>query len=387
MIKNHSFLENNQSQIKAELLKLTQVESPSNDLRATHTCANVLKDLFQEKFQEMFTLTEHNVDGRPHIQYEIIDSTKPRILFLSHFDTVWKIGELEVIEQGDRIYGPGVFDMKAGLLSSIWAIYSLTQTENELPISPVFLFTSDEEIGSLTSRPIIEDVAKSCDAVFIMEPPEANSNALKTERKGVGIFHVSAKGVSAHAGNHHEDGVNAILEMAKIVQKLESLTDYECGTTVNVGTIRGGSVTNVVPDTAEIDVDLRFKTADEGDRIKTVIETLTPEDKRIELRIEGDLNRPPLERNNANQSLYTIAEKASQRVGIKLQATSVGGGSDGNFTSSIGVPTLDGLGIPGDGPHARHENIRFDMFVDRCSLVAEMCLQYSLEKERRIVTE
>ncbi|WP_226376862.1 M20 family metallopeptidase [Oceanobacillus halotolerans] len=381
---SYTFLEKNKEQIKAELLKLVHAESPSEDLAAIHTCANVLKDLFEEKLQETFTLTEYDEDGRPHLKYEIKNSQKPRILFLSHFDTVWNIGDLEITEQENRIYGPGVFDMKAGLLSSIWAIYALTQTEDELPISPVFLFTSDEEIGSLSSRPIIEDVAKTCDAVFIMEPPAAHSNALKTERKGVGIFHIIVKGVSAHAGNHHEDGVNAILEMAKVVQKLESLTDYERGTTVNVGTIRGGSGTNVVPDSAEIDVDLRFKTADEGNRIKAIIESLTPEDSRTELKVNGDLNRPPLEKNDANQALFKLAKQASEQIGINVQATHVGGGSDGNFTSAIGVPTLDGLGIPGDGPHARHEHILFDMFVERCALVAETSLQYALKKDKNL---
>jgi glutamate carboxypeptidase len=385
ILKSHLFLKKNQNHIKAELLRLTSAESPSDNLSAIQNCAKVLKNLFKEKFEDMFTLTEYEIEGRIHIKYENKASNKPRILFLSHFDTVWDIGELELVEQGSRIYGPGIFDMKAGLLSSIWAIYSLSQTENELPISPVFLFTSDEEIGSTTSRKIIEDAARTCDAAFIMEPPEANSNALKTERKGVGIFRINAKGVNAHAGNHHEDGANAILEIAKIVQRLENLTNYKLGTTVNVGTINGGSGTNIVPDTAEISVDLRYKAADEGQRINKLIKSLTPEDDRIELEIDGDLNRPPLEKNNENQTLYKIAKKASQRIGIGIQESSVGGGSDGNFTSAIGVPTLDGLGIPGDGPHARHENIRFDMFVDRCALLAEMCLEYGVKSEYKTV--
>lgn len=380
ILKSYLFLKHHQNQIKDELLKLTSAESPSHNLSAIQNCANVLKKLFNEKFKDMFTLTEYEIEGRFHLKYEIQNSKKPRILFLSHFDTVWDIGELELVERENRIYGPGIFDMKAGLLSSIWAIYSLSQTENELPISPVFLFTPDEEIGSPTSRKIIEEVASTCNAAFIMEPPEANTNALKTERKGVGIFRIYTKGVNAHAGNHHEDGANAILEIAKIVQKLENLTNYTLGTTVNVGTITGGSGTNIVPDTAEISVDLRFKVAKEGNRIHKIIKSLIPEDDRIELRIEGGLNRPPLEKNDANQALYAMAKKASQRIGIDLQEASVGGGSDGNFTSTLGIPTLDGLGIPGDGPHAKHENIQFDTFVDRCSLLAETCLEYALEK-------
>jgi glutamate carboxypeptidase len=219
------------------------------------------------------------------------DSTKPRILFLSHFDTVWQKGELPIRFEDNLIYGPGVFDMKAGLLSSIWAVVSLEETIHTLPISPVFLFTSDEEIGSLSSRELIEEVAKTCEAVFVMEPAEAKTNALKTARKGVGIFHLDVQGVSAHAGNHHEDGVNAILELTYLVQQLQELTDYARGTTVNVGTINGGTSSNVVPEHGSIEIDFRVTSLKDAERIIQTIQQLKPKNPLAKLTVTGELNR------------------------------------------------------------------------------------------------
>ena len=267
--------------------------------------------------------------------------------------------------------------MKAGLLSSIWAVASLEKTLDTLPISPVFLFTSDEETGSLSSRDLIEKVAKTCDAVFVMEPAEAHTHALKTARKGIGMYQLDVQGVSAHAGNHHEDGVNAILEMAYLVQQLQELTDYSKGTTVSVGTIKGGTTSNVVPEHASIEVDFRVTSLDEADRIIQTIEQLKPRNPLAKLTVVGELNRPPLERNEANQQLFELAKQAGKRLNIDVKESSVGGGSDGNFTSALGIPTIDGLGIPGDGPHARHEHIRFDLFTERCALVAELCSAFA----------
>lgn len=376
-----AFLATNENKIKEELLTLVKAESPSHDSQLLKECELVIKDIFHNHFADRFTLQEFSSEGNgTHLLYEIKEDSKPRILLMSHYDTVWNQGELQLSEEGDTIYGPGIFDMKAGLISSIWAIDSLLNTEQELPFSPVFLFTADEETGSRTSKELIETVAKTCDAVFVMEPPEAQTNALKTERKGVGMYEIEVTGKSAHAGNHHEDGINAIVELAKLIVKIEGLTDYSRGTTVNVGTIRGGSTSNVVPEKAKIEVDFRITSAEEAQRLEQVFEALTAEDDRVSLSITGGTNRPPLEKNDNNKQLFELAKLAGEKLGMTITESSVGGGSDGNFTSPLGIPTIDGLGIPGDGAHARNEHILFNLFTEKCAFVAELCMEVGKAK-------
>lgn len=383
---NHSFLVANEELIKRDLLTLVKAESPSHDIHLLKKCELVIKDIFESHFSNLFTLKEYEIEGKgTHLLYEMKNSSKPRILLMSHYDTVWNQGELKIVEKNNTIYGPGIFDMKAGLISSIWAVKSLLKTEDELPFTPVFLFTADEEIGSTSSRAIIEEVAKTCEAVFVMEPAEAQTDALKTERKGVGMFVIEVTGKSAHAGNHHEDGVNAIVEIAKLIVQLEKLTDYSTGTTVNVGTIKGGSTSNVVPEKAEIEVDFRITSIEEGKRIERVIQSLTAEDNRVSISITGGVNRPPLEKNDKNKKLFEIARKTGEKLGMHITESSVGGGSDGNFTSSLGIPTIDGLGIPGDGAHARNEHILFNKFVEKCAFVAELCMDVSTAEVKETV--
>lgn len=383
MTDRYDFLARHQEDIQEDLLNLVKSESPSLDKELVDQTGNLLKELIFHRLGREYTCKVHpQKEYGDHLQFEKPENTNPRILFLSHFDTVWPKGELPVRFEDNLFYGPGVFDMKAGLLSSIWAVASLENSLDTLPISPVFLFTSDEEIGSISSRSLIEEVAKTCEAVFVMEPAEAHTNALKTARKGVGIYQIDVQGISAHAGNHHEDGVNAILEIAYLVQQLEALTDYSKGTTVNVGMIHGGTASNVVPEHASIEVDFRVTSLQEAIRIMQSIEQLKPKNPQAQLTITGELNRPPLESNEANRHLYELAKLAGTRLKLDVQESSVGGGSDGNFTSALGIPTIDGLGIPGDGPHARHEHIRFDLFVERCALVAELSMVYAEHKSK-----
>lgn len=380
MTERHDFILEHIEDIKVDLIKLLKAESPSLEKDLVDKTGDLIKDTIHKRLGSDYICTVHpQIEYGNHLQFEKSDTSKPRILFLSHFDTVWKKGELPIRVEDQLLYGPGVFDMKSGLLSSIWAVTSLEKTLDTLPISPVFLFTSDEEIGSLSSRDLIEKVAKTCDAVFVMEPAEAHTNALKTARKGVGIYKFQVQGVSAHAGNHHEDGVNAIVEIANLVLQLQELTDYSKGTTVNVGTIQGGTSSNVVPEYASIDIDFRVTSSEEANRLIHTIEHLTTKNPLAQLTITGELNRPPLERNTTNQRLFELAKLAGRRLQIDVKQSSVGGGSDGNFTSALGIPTIDGLGIPGDGPHARHEHIRFDLFAERCALVAELCIEYGNE--------
>ncbi|TWT06781.1 M20 family metallopeptidase [Planococcus sp. CPCC 101016] len=379
-----SYLSSHTETIKDDLLTLIRAQSPSHNKSLVDQCGNLLKEIFQKRLTGSwnYEVFEQQETGN-HFSFELEDSgSKPRILFLSHFDTVWDVDAIPLVEKGDDIYGPGVFDMKAGLLSSVWAVRSLQSQLDELPFIPVFLFTADEEIGSKTSRAVIEQKAATCDAVLVMEPPVFGSNALKTERKGVGRYTLKVKGVSAHAGNHHEDGVSAILELAQQIIELEKLTDYEKETTLNVGVIKGGTSSNVVSAAAEAEIDFRVTSYDEADRIIHILENLKPINKAATLSITGELNRPPLEKNDANAKLYQKAVTAGARVGIEVKEAKAGGGSDGNFTSSLGIPTLDGLGIPGDGPHAIHEHIHFDHFSERCALISEICLEVGKEESR-----
>ncbi|ANU09864.1 Peptidase M20/M25/M40 family protein [Planococcus antarcticus DSM 14505] len=363
--------------IKEDLLQLVRSQSPSHNKLLVDQCGELLKEIFHNRLTGSWKpeVFEQQQTGN-HFSFELEDSgSKPRILLLSHFDTVWDVDAIPLVEKDNDIYGPGVFDMKAGLLSSIWAIRSLQSELQELPFTPVFLFTADEEIGSKTSRAIIEQVAATCDSVLVMEPPVFGSNALKTERKGVGRYILKVQGISAHAGNHHEDGVSAILELSRQIIELEKLTDYEKETTLNVGVIRGGTSSNVISSSAEAEIDFRVTSYAEAEKIIRTLENLKPFNSVATLSITGELNRPPLEKTEANSLLYQQAVTAGARVGIEVKEAKAGGGSDGNFTSALGIPTLDGLGIPGDGPHAIHEHIHFDHFSERCALISEICLE------------
>lgn len=373
----YTYLETNKEVIKEDLVKLVQAESPSRNKGKVDECGNILRELFQKRLTGYWKLETFDQEAAgSHLLFQLNEaSEKPRILYLSHFDTVWDIGALPIAEKGTDLYGPGVFDMKAGLLSSIWSVRALQQEQRELPFSPVFLFTADEEIGSGTSRAVIEKVAGTCDAVLIMEPPVSGSFALKTERKGVGRYTLHVQGKSAHAGNHHADGVNAILELSKHIVDLEKLTDYAKGTTVNVGVIKGGTSSNVIAEQAEAEIDFRVTTYAEAEKLIETLENLQPFNPAAKLTISGELNRPPMEKSSQSEVLYQKAILAGNRLGIEITEAKAGGGSDGNFTAALGIPTLDGLGIPGDGPHALHEHIHFDQFTQRCALISELSLE------------
>lgn len=372
-----SYLSSQNSEIKEDLLRLVRAQSPSHNKLLVDQCGDILKEIFHNRLKGKWNYkTFEQQETGDHFSLELEDGNeKPRILFLSHFDTVWDVDAIPLVEKENDIYGPGVFDMKAGLLSSIWAVRSLQSELDELPFTPVFLFTADEEIGSKTSRTIIEQIAETCDAVLVMEPPVFGSNALKTERKGVGRYTLKVQGISAHAGNHHEDGVSAILELSRQIIELEKLTNYEKETTLNVGVIKGGTSSNVISAVAEAEIDFRVTSYEEAEKIIHTLENLKPFNNAAVLSISGELNRPPLEKTEANALLYQHAAAAGTRVGIRVEEAKAGGGSDGNFTSALGIPTLDGLGIPGDGPHAIHEHIHFDHFSERCALISEICLE------------
>ncbi|WP_232696239.1 M20 family metallopeptidase [Brevibacillus daliensis] len=300
-----------------------------------------------------------------------------RILIAGHYDTVWPLGEAEkrpFTIEGEKAFGPGVYDMKAGVLQALFAIKAL-QHFNRLPSDKtiVLLLTGDEEIGSPSSRALLEEEAKKAEAAFILEPPMATNGALKTWRKGSAHFSVIAKGISAHAGVDHEKGVSAIEEMSYQIQALQKLTDYQVGTTVNVGLVHGGIARNVVADYAEAHIDVRIRTMEEAERITRSISNLRPVLAKAELIVTGGLSRPPMERTVMSEALFQKAYQiAKAELNLLLSEEGTGGVSDGNFIAACGVPTLDGLGASGDFAHSPKEFIWIPHISQRTTLLAKL---------------
>jgi glutamate carboxypeptidase len=277
------------------------------------------------------------------------------------------------VEEG-RAHGPGVYDMKASLVLIEFALAALNGLDLRPARPVVVLITSDEEIGSPTARAIIEREASGCAHVLVVEPPLA-SGALKTARKGVGRFTVEVEGRAAHAGVEPEKGVSAIEELAHQILYLQTLGNREAGTTVNVGVIAGGTTVNVVAARATAEVDVRAWTGDEARRIEQAMQSLHPHLADARVTARGGFNRPPMERTPEGIALYQKVRAIGQSLGLDLAEGSTGGGSDGNFTAALGIPTIDGLGVPGQGAHAANEHILIDSMPERAALLAALLLE------------
>ena len=298
-------------------------------------------------------------------------SAKPTLL-LGHLDTVWPLGTLKTMPcrvSDGRLWGPGVLDMKAGVATAFTAIEMLSEADL-LNHEIVLLLTGDEEVGSPTSRPITERLAAKCGAVYVLEP--AQGLAYKTARKGTSNWHIDVTGVAAHAGVDFEKGANAIRELARVIETVSGWTDLKRGLTVSVGVIGGGTKSNVIPAHAWAEVDVRIARKAEGPRIERKFAALKPVNKNCTLSVIGGINRPPMERTRSTVRLYRQARELAAELGIKLAEASTGGASDGNFTSALGIPTLDGMGAVGEGAHARHESILLEHLAPRTALLAGM---------------
>jgi glutamate carboxypeptidase len=303
------------------------------------------------------------------------DAREPHVLVIGHLDTVWPIGTLrkmpfQIMPDG-RATGPGVFDMKSGIAIAIEALRTIA-SERLATKRPVrLLLTCDEEIGSKTSRGLVEEEAANAAAALVLEPP-ITGGVVKTGRKGIGTFTVRAIGRAAHAGLDPAKGVNAIVELAHQTLRLAALNDCEKGFTVSVGLLNGGTAINVIPAEAVARVDVRYWTEEEGDRVVESIRGLTPVLSEARLEITGGINRPPMPRSEKNIALYEHARNLASEIGFDLRDAVVGGGSDGNFTAAMGVPTLDGLGVDGAGAHADHEHILIEDIPRRAALLARL---------------
>ncbi|CAN5715802.1 M20 family metallopeptidase [soil metagenome] len=348
-----------------DLRALVEVESPSHDVPAISASAVAVAALIERRLGSRPELIDGAVG--PHVHWR--GAGDPRVLLVGHHDTVFPAGALAArpfaVADG-RATGPGVFDMKGGIVIGVHALASLSDLGGvEL------LITADEEVGSATSRALIEDRATACGAVLVLEPG-ADGGALKIGRKGTGTFEVVVHGRAAHAGLEPERGVNALVEAAKQVLAIVALADPERGTTVTPTVASAGTADNVVPAEARVRVDVRVAEPAEGDRLVAAMSALAPADPQASIEVLGGLNRPPMPESAAAE-LFELATKvaAAARLPVPIGVT-VGGGSDGNFTAAIGVPTLDGLGATGGGAHADHEHVLVADLPDRTSLVAAL---------------
>jgi glutamate carboxypeptidase len=336
-----------------------ETESPTQSTAAV----NRMVDVVQSDVTDLPVAIERIAGQRGFADNLIVRNqaagNAPGILILSHIDTVHPIGTLQgplpFRRDGDRLYGPGLFDMKGGAYIALEAFRQVARANSaKLPVT--FLFTPDEEVGSPTSRHLIESEARRARYVLVTEPARDGGKVV-TSRKGVGRFEVKTIGVPAHSGARHQDGRSAIREMARQVLAIEGLTDYARGVTTTVGMITGGTAPNVVPQHCQITVDLRVCDIAAGEEFEAKILQLEPSDPGVKVEVSGGMNRPPFEKSTAIDILFRHAQSVARGIGFALDHTEMtGGGSDGNFTAALGVPTLDGLGIDGDGAHTEWEH-------------------------------
>lgn len=356
---------------------VVEIESPSDNKAAVDRCGEAVAALAtevggrvkrhkQRGFGDILEL-HFAPAGRPARK-------APPVMLLGHLDTVWPLGTLAGMPfriADGRISGPGTLDMKAGVVMGLVAIRALREAD-ALDRAVIFLLTSDEEVGSTVSRPIIEKLAPECASVFVLEPAQGPSGAYKTARKGVGDYTLRVRGVASHAGVDFERGHSAIHELAWQLEKVRGFTELDRGLTVNAGVIRGGTRTNVVAAEAEAEVDVRIARAADAVRIDRKFRSLRVRDRGCVLTVEGGMNRPPMERSRATVALFRRAATLAAGIGFTLAEAATGGGSDGNFTAALGVPTLDGMGAVGEGAHASHESVLLRDLVPRTALLAEM---------------
>jgi glutamate carboxypeptidase len=363
----------------ALLKQLCSFESPSGDKAAVDACSTFVARQLRERGADVRVVAQAVAGNHLVADWAGGSPGGGQFLTLCHLDTVWPVGTLDTLplrEADGRLYGPGTYDMKAGTVI-LWLAIQMLQAAGLAPKHPVrMVFTSDEEVGSVTSRDLIETEARRSTLALVLEPAMAGGQ-LKTFRKGVGEFKIVAQGRSAHAGVDHPKGLNAIEELAHQIIKLQAMTDYTQGTTVNVGTITGGTASNVVPDRAEMEVDFRVSRMSEVERLMPAILNLQPAIPGVRLAISGGLNRPPMERTATMIATFEQAQRLGETLGLKLEEGATGGGSDGNFTSALGIPTLDGIGARGDGAHAVHEHIVIESLAERAALLATIFTQWA----------
>ena len=360
------------------LREMVECESPSDDAQAVTRMAELLVEA-SAGLAEARLFPGGRFGRNLLLKFKLPGPKKKlagRILGVGHADTVWPVGTLQTMpwRQADgRIYGPGVLDMKSGLMLFLTAMKVIRALDVPVKREVALWVVSDEEVGSEVSRPLTENLARESSAVLVPEPGTGLEGKLKTARKGVGDYTVKVRGKASHAGVDFGAGASAIVELARQVGVIAGLTDLKKGLTVNPGVIRGGTRTNVVAAEAEVEVDIRVARLRDATGLDRKMRALKPFDRRCSVEVTGGLNRPPMERTAGVAALYKAARTlAAKHLGLELEESATGGGSDGNFTAGLGIPTLDGLGGVGEGAHAPHESIVEDRLAERAALLAHL---------------
>ena len=373
--KRLSYFQERKDEMVKTIRQLVETESPSDNKEAVDRLGTLLAGRFEglgghAKFHRVPNFGDHL-----QIDFDASRGGKP-VMLLGHLDTVYPMGTLVTMPcraADGRLWGPGSFDMKSGIALMLHAIEALRAWhEDKLPRPVTVLLVSDEEVGSDTSRLITENLAKKSAAVLVLEPSHGPKGALKTARKGIGEYMLKVTGKAAHSGLDFEKGQSAILELARQIIAISKLIDLKRGLTLNVGTVQGGTRVNVIPAEAGAVLDVRVARKQDAAGIDRKLRSLKPFNRKCKLEITGGMNRPPMERTPAVAALYSKAADIAKQLGWKLEESAVGGGSDGNFTAALGIPTLDGLGGVGEGAHAMHESIVISELPKRAALLAAL---------------
>jgi glutamate carboxypeptidase len=368
-----SYAQEKHAAIVAFISELAACESPSDSPAAV----NRLVDLLIERTADIATAQTFDAErfGKTlRLTFKLPgDSKQGQVLALGHSDTVWPLGTIKhmpVNQASGRLWGPGVLDMKSGLAFFVFAMRALRDLNVAVRHEVVLLVAADEEVGSTSSRAITEEEAKRSKCVLVLEPGTGFAGKLKTARKGVGDYTVFVKGKGAHAGVDFTSGASAIVEAARQISEIAKFTDLQRGITVNPGVISGGTRSNVIAEDAQVHVDIRVSRLPDAAELDGKFRALRAKDERCSVWVEGGLNRPPMERTEAIAALFAKARALGVAMGVTVEESSTGGGSDGNFTAALGIPTLDGLGGVGEGAHASNESILLDRVADRVALLA-----------------
>jgi glutamate carboxypeptidase len=370
-----SYVQARQSEIVALIRRMVECESPSDDAAAVNRFVELIA---AEVAAEAKVKTYPGGKFGKHCVCEFTLPGRPKsgqILALGHSDTVWPIGTLRSMpfrEAEGRLWGPGVLDMKAGVAFFIYALRALRELDVPVASKVLLQLNSDEEVGSGSSRALTEKNATKSKAVLVLEPGTGLTGKFKTARKGVGDYSVVVKGKASHSGVDFEAGASAVLELARQIERIAGFTNLPRGVTVNAGVISGGTRANVVAAEACAEVDIRVTRLKDAPGLEKKFQTLRPVDKRCTIEVTGGLNRPPMERSAGIVQLFRTAQRLGRELGVKVEESLSGGGSDGNFTAALGVPTLDGIGAVGEGAHAANESLLVDRIVDRTALLAKL---------------
>jgi glutamate carboxypeptidase len=362
-------------QMLATLRRFVTAESPSLDKTAADRCCGVIAEEWNRHGARVERIAQKHRGDLLRITHAPGKSSPlSQLLVLGHYDTVYSTGTLAKMPfrlKGGKVYGPGTFDMKAGIVQALFALQALQQAEIPLRKRLVFLWTSDEEIGSESSRKFLETEARRSDAVFVLEPSFGPRGLLKTARKGVGEAKLIVHGRASHAGLAPREGINAIHELARQLARIEGWNDFRRGVTINAGIIEGGTRTNVIPERARAVLDLRAMRVSDMRKMERRLHALRPFHRGARLEVTGGFGRPPLERK-MSAALFARAKSLAKQINLSLGECTAGGGSDGNFTAALGIPTLDGLGAVGDGAHSSHEHIFINAMPERAALLAAL---------------